>query len=86
MSILSYFRNRRQAHLGSKDLLQMSEAQLRDLGIEPGQVGDVAAKMIAARAENPAPDALLFKAAVFARVDWPGRRKSTEAKPKLRQA
>src|SRR5690554_3732549 len=56
MSIFSYFRNRRRAHLGARDLLQMSEDQLRDLGIEPGQAADVAARMITAHAEErPAP-------------------------------
>ncbi|WP_026379532.1 DUF1127 domain-containing protein [Afifella pfennigii] len=68
-------RRRRKA---AQELRGLSPEILRDIGIEPDQVGRVAADMAAGREtemeryRRPEPDALLYKASLFMPIDWAG--------------
>lgn len=82
MSIFAKLRQAHQRRQAIRQLRQMDAHVLRDIGIEPGQIEEAVSGKIAARnraeatqplreAPKPVPDAILYKASVFAKGEWP---------------
>jgi uncharacterized protein YjiS (DUF1127 family) len=82
MSIFAKLREAHQRRQAIRQLRELDPYVLRDIGIEPGQIEEAVSGKIAARnraeaaqplreAPKPAPDAILYKASVFANGEWP---------------
>lgn len=83
MSILEKLRQARLKRQAVRQLRELQPHLLRDIGIEPGQINEAVAGMLARKPEakaqsqaprkapTPAPDAALYKATVFSCGAWP---------------